>query len=260
MNKLIAVTSILAFIASSFVYINQDKSLVLNSDIPQEVVLAFDQWKLSQKRLYSTPQEQIHRLRVFYDNYKLVEEVNSKKLGYRFGLNAFSDLSDEEFAAKYLQKPILVDNPLSEPLVAENPHEIFSEKLGQTSEKNWCKGRGLPYGFCSAVRDQGSCASGYAFAAAKAIEYANNIVGRNQGTPLSPQQFVDCSENFGNKACNGGYPSFAINYAKVYGTTYDFQYKYVGYQGNCKGTGGILKPANYLQVDKDINSFTKILD
>ena len=142
MNKFVVLTSILALLAASSVYFNQDQSLGLNSDIPSEIVVAFDQWKLNQKRLYSTPQEQSHRLRVFYDNYKLVEEVNAKNLSYTFGLNAFSDMSSEEFNAKYLQKPVRVEN------VAKGLGSGFERSLGQGGfDNNWCQ-----KGYCSAVR------------------------------------------------------------------------------------------------------------
>ena len=243
MNKFVVLTSILALLAASSVYFNQDQSLGLNSDIPSEIVVAFDQWKLNQKRLYSTPQEQSHRLRVFYDNYKLVEEVNAKNLSYTFGLNAFSDLSDEEFNAKYLQKPERVDTPSNESLAAENVQQIFSEKLGQqTKDFNWCSKSGT----CSAVRDQKGCAAGYAFAAAKGIEYPNNIRGRSSAKWLSPQELVDCSANFGNQACNGGYPSYAMKYAMQYGLNFDANYPYKGFQQTCKGTSGLFPPGNFL--------------
>ena len=130
MNKLVAITTVIALLAASSVYFNQDVSSSLNSDIPSEVIVAFDQWKLAQKRLYSTPQEQNHRLSVFYENYKIVEEVNSKKLSYTYGLNAFSDLSDEEFMAKYLQKPETVENPSEESLAMQDAAALFEQKLG----------------------------------------------------------------------------------------------------------------------------------
>ena len=130
MNKSLIITSVLALFTASSVYFNQDNVSSLNSGIPSEVVVAFDQWKLGQKRLYSTPHEQQHRLSVFYENYKLVEEVNSQKLSYTFGLNAFSDLSKEEFAAKYLQKAVTVKAANTEPLGAENVNQIFRDNLG----------------------------------------------------------------------------------------------------------------------------------
>ena len=99
------------------------------------------------------------------------------------------------------------------------------------------------------MRDQGKCAAGYAFAAAKAIEYANNIAGRSSGKWLSPQELIDCSANFGNQACNGGYPSNAITYAVNFGLNYDANYPYKGFQQTCKGTSGLFKPANFFKIN-----------
>ena len=147
MNKIIAITTIAAILAASSVYFNQDKSLNFESDIPSDIVLAFDQWKLAQKRLYATPQEQSHRLRVFFENYKLVEEVNSKKLGYSYGLNSFSDMSSVEFAAKYLQKPVEVETVAEGSLELVATEETFKSNLGQQQDFNWCQ-----KGYCSAVR------------------------------------------------------------------------------------------------------------
>ena len=131
MNKLVAITTVIALLAASSVYFNQDVSSSLNSDIPSEVIVAFDQWKLTHKRLYSTPQEQNHRLSVFYENYKLVEEVNSKKLSYTYGLNAFSDMSSEEFQAKYLQKAVDIEKVAEGTLGSVDANQIFTESLGQ---------------------------------------------------------------------------------------------------------------------------------
>lgn len=109
MDKFVLFTSVLALFAASSAYFYQAQNSSLPGSVPSHVILAFDQWKLNQGRIYSSPQEQEYRLRLFYQNYKLVAEVNSKKLSYTFGLNAYSDLSSLEFNAKYLQKPVKLD-------------------------------------------------------------------------------------------------------------------------------------------------------
>lgn len=118
---------------------------------------------------------------------------------------------------------------------------------------NWCA-----QGKCSAVRDQKSCAAGYAFAAAKSIEYPNNIIGRSSGKWLSPQELIDCSANFGDQACDGGYPSYGMKYSMQYGLNFDANYPYAGFQQSCKGTSGLFKPSNIFNINKDINSFVEI--
>lgn len=74
----------------------------------------------------------------------------------------------------------------------------------------------------SKVKNQGSCGSCWAFSATGAIEsrlfiqYGPGPRGdRTERTPrlLSEQQLIDCSQGkYGNHGCNGGWPSWAIDY------------------------------------------------
>jgi hypothetical protein len=43
---------------------------------------------------------------------------------------------------------------------------------------------------------------------------------------LSEQQLIDCSGNYGNKGCNGGWMASVYNYIKDYGVTYERAYPY----------------------------------
>lgn len=71
---------------------------------------------------------------------------------------------------------------------------------------------------------------------------------------------IDCSGSFGNSGCQGGYVNNCITYAVSYGLNFDANYPYNDYQGPCKGTSGLFKPANYFKVNQDINSFVGVLD
>jgi hypothetical protein len=101
MNRSISI-AIVAILAATALFNTELTSQV--NEVPKEVVLAFNQWKTTQKRLYASPKEETHRLIVFYANYKKVENVNNQDLSYTFKLNDFADLSHEEFQAKYLMK------------------------------------------------------------------------------------------------------------------------------------------------------------
>jgi C1A family cysteine protease len=52
------------------------------------------------------------------------------------------------------------------------------------------------------VKNQGMCASCWAFATVAAFESLLLIKGKN--VLLSEQQLVDCSSKYGNKGCHGG--------------------------------------------------------
>lgn len=49
-------------------------------------------------------EEGILRYRIFKQNLKMIQEVNSKNLKYKFSVNRFTDMSQEEFKQKYLMK------------------------------------------------------------------------------------------------------------------------------------------------------------
>lgn len=227
MNKSIAFTTILAVIVATVFFCSDlNRS---TPEVPKEVILAFNEWKMSSKRLYASPEEQNHRLRVFYENYKKVESVNSQNLSYKFKLNDFADLSHEEFSAKYLMKPTKLQAPKGAKILTKE--DLKGNELQQAADFNWCQ-----KGKCSAVRLQGSCAAGYAFSGAKVLEYAFNVAGKGRNIWLAPQEYIDCSGNFGNMGCGGGYVTNALQYSTYYGLAYETNYSYTDRQGVCRGT------------------------
>ena len=65
----------------------------------------FKIWHLIFKRDYTFDSEEAKlRFRNFKIYLALIKEINSKDLGYTFGLNQFSDLSAEEFKNTYLTR------------------------------------------------------------------------------------------------------------------------------------------------------------
>lgn len=66
----------------------------------QDQVIAdvYSAWKLENKRLYASAEEDSLRFGVFKANYKMIQETNAKGLGFTLGLNASADLTYEEFA------------------------------------------------------------------------------------------------------------------------------------------------------------------
>lgn len=47
----------------------------------------------------------------FHDNLEKVNRHNEKNVGFRLGINAFSDLSESEFISKYTSHPMLTGRP-----------------------------------------------------------------------------------------------------------------------------------------------------
>ena len=80
--------------------------------IPHSTIEAFSHWKNKHSKFYSSPRENLYRLRTFMDSYNKVQLVNSNpESTYTATLYHHSDLLDEEFSAKYLNhNPDLLPN------------------------------------------------------------------------------------------------------------------------------------------------------
>lgn len=136
-----------------------------------------------------------------------------------YGINQFSDLSPEEFRATFLRS--------------------FSTKIPLSQAKENFKQTPLPKRFdwrdasvVTAVKDQQSCGSCWAFSVVEAIETVNAIRSHSL-EELSVQEVIDCSEkNFG---CNGGSPTTALRWLNEtqLKLVRNSEYKYKAQTGIC---------------------------
>jgi len=133
---------------------------------------------------------------------KVIDERNYAENGTAVhGINKFSDMSQDEFASRYLNaKP----NPNRERFAVK---EITSEPKG-TSVVDWSGVLTTP------VKDQGYCGSCWAFSATEQIESdAMRTLGKTW--LLSAEQITQCdSTSYG---CGGGWTEHAYNYVKKEG-------------------------------------------
>jgi C1A family cysteine protease len=127
----------------------------------------------------------------FKNNLEEIEKINSSQEHYKAGLNRFSDLSKEEFVAKYTMR-----NRVSNTKRMNLPEQV-SENLSQSTIPEAYDVRTVvPAGKKPIVKNQLDCGSCYSFAATTVMEYAQALSKdpKKQYTgPLSPQEFVDCS-------------------------------------------------------------------
>merc|ERR1711962_1604377 len=193
------------------------------------VAAAFDQawedYKLEFDKHY-TPEEEAMR----YANWKKdAEEVllHNAMYGHEFtqGVNALSDLTEEEYKQQYLSSLIVPTSSNATMHVADN--EPIPNAVDWRSQ-----------GLVTPVKNQGSCGSCYSFSATGALE---GQWKKNHGSlpNLSEQQHVDCSGRYGNYGCRGGWYQSCWRYAKdAGGNQGESTYRYTARQGRCKFNRG----------------------
>ena len=210
-------------------------SVQKNRTVPRDVVELYARWKKEHNKLYATPAESSYRLEVFYEQKQFVDRSNQEYAanaeaagqtlsGPMFELNAFGDLSEEEFKARYAGARLA---PAAE---AEEAPELA--RAAPVSESGTGLGALAANGeFEVRIRNQGGCASCWAFSAVACTE---RLHWQKAGTQLdfSPQELVDCEDN--SEGCIGGFPEDSYGYMEIYGITLLTDYPYIGAQGACR--------------------------
>lgn len=161
---------------------------------------------------------------------------------YHCGLNELSDLSPEEMESR---TGLIPDTRRS----SENEFVASVPLSTLPTHVDWRE-----KGYVTPVKNQGSCGSCWTFATTGTIEgqYFNKT---QKLVSLSEQQFLDCASNskYGNKGCNGGVVSRALQYAKDVGfEEAETDYPYEGKQKNCRASHSDAVP------DSQVKSFVNV--
>lgn len=166
------------------------------------IVSLYNEFKSKFGRLRASPEEDNFRLKIFEKNVALIEDTNKRALGYSLAINDFADMEAEEVKAQYfgLGKITMADffkffedEKKEEPEVEEPVAEI-----------DWSKDM-------HPIEHQKGCASCYAFSTVAPLEF-NHFKKTGQKIKLSKQELVDCSGNFGNTGCRGGWMHQSYDY------------------------------------------------
>uniref|UniRef100_A0A3Q3WTT4 Cathepsin F n=1 Tax=Mola mola TaxID=94237 RepID=A0A3Q3WTT4_MOLML len=220
-----------------------DVSPSLPLEVSVELLGQFKEFMIKYNKVYSSQEEADHRLRIFHENLKTAEKLQSLDQGSaEYGVTMFSDLTEEEFRSTYL-------NPLLSQWTLHRPMKSASPARGPAPASwDW-----RDHGAVSPVKNQGMCGSCWAFSV------TGNIEGQwflRNGTllSLSEQELVDCDGL--DKACRGGLPSNAYEaIEKLGGLESESDYSYSGHKQKCGFTTG--KVAAYINSSVELSKDEK---
>jgi len=181
----------------------------------------WEQFKQEWTKSYDTETAEVNAFGAFVKNLKLADERNAAERASNgtatHGITKFFDLSQEDFAARYLTTDVkhkTEDAPLS---------DYRGEPSAVMSLVDWTGKYTTP------VKDQGYCGSCWAFSATEQIE-SDLMRLKGQNFVLSPEQITQCDTT--SSGCNGGWPSNGISYVKkAGGIETNSDYPYTSYQG-----------------------------
>ena len=121
---------------------------------------------------------------------EIISQINFGNGTHIAGHNKFSDWSKQEI------DQIMGTTP---PIAALNGDaKIFEANGPVANDVDW-----RLMGAVTPVKDQGQCGSCWAFAATGAIE--GGLAKVDSLSSLSEQQLIDCSWDYGNMGCSGGF-------------------------------------------------------
>lgn len=209
-----------------------------NDDIPTWVYDSYVHWKNKFGRIYGSQDEDSYRAQVFYSNFLKIQEHNSHtEYTFTLGINQFMDYTPEEFTAYYLSG-LIIPNQESQIQAQTEPSNDRPETW------DWRTKNAV-----SAVKNQKSCGSCWAFSSTGALE-SFHFIQTNTMTTFSEQQLVDCSTSYGNEGCNGGWMDSAFQYVIEKGIIDDAAYPYVAKDQACKQDGGNFKITGFTDIPK----------
>ncbi|KAL5216311.1 hypothetical protein ABZP36_007712 [Zizania latifolia] len=194
----------------------------------------FHRWMALHGRSYPNADEKLHRFEVYWRNVEYIEGTNRDGgLGYELGENEFTDLTSEEFVARYTGGLIADDRAVittqagdvSEGYVADGGEDDPAKlQIAAPPNIDWRK-----KGAVTPAKNQYKCGSCWAFGAVATVESQHKIT-TGELVSLSEQEVLDCDRS-DQQGCKGGWPKNALEWIKAKGGVLtEDAYPYVGYQ------------------------------
>merc|ERR1712002_487890 len=221
-----------------FAFIVVASGTILDNDmkhVDSYLFREFSNFKTKFDKTYSSQAEELTRLSIFEKNIYNMNQHNTKSGStYKQGINAFSDLTDEEFKSLYLGGYTPMPTPSSGTASASTlPYGNRNMKQLLPASVDWRKS-----GAMTDIKTQGVCGSCWAMVTTEMIE---SYVQIKTGTlpVLSRQQVTSCTPNplqcGGSGGCSGSIPQLGFNYVQLFGILSEEDYPYMS--GITKETG-----------------------
>jgi C1A family cysteine protease len=190
---------------------------------------------------------------------KKAEGLKQMNPNAQFGVNQFSDLSTEEFSARYLMKDVDFKNYVAPPV-----HDITKV----APNVRGCKPDPTNYdwdscGVVTPIYNQGACGSCWAFSATETIE-SYFALGGGTLTQLAMEQIVDCDTAGEDQGCGGGFPTGAYTYVEGAGglePLSDYPYTAEGGEsGSCQFNSGevAVTVTNYNSINGETGLYSQL--
>lgn len=198
----------------------------------------FRVWQATYNRTYATAEERLRRFEIYRRTVEYIDATNRRgELTYELGENQFTDLTSQEFRARYTM-PAWQERASRAGLrqlittragpVGEGRNRSYSDdgELEVPNSVDWrTKGAVTP------VKDQKDCGGCWAFATVASIEGLHKIKTGHL-VSLSEQELLDCDGN--DYGCDGGNPGVAMQWvADNGGLTTESDYPYADKKGEC---------------------------
>lgn len=162
----------------------------------------FREFKATHLKAYASVGEESSSFKNFVSNMKQAETLQASNPLATFGVNAFADMSEEEFSRRFLDAAYYT----------RVSNEQYEEVEAPLADRIAARGAAIDWrakGAVTPVKNQGSCGSCWAFSATGNIE-GQWFLQHDELAPLSEQELVSCDKT--DAGCNGGLMDNAFNW------------------------------------------------
>lgn len=226
----------------------------------------FKDFKTKFNKKYQTSEEENLRKKTFEENLKKIEKLQAKsneklktnKDSATYGVTIFADLSLEEFRHRYFglntELAKQQDKNLRKDLTSNSDNQNVLNNLSNLKNEEPLPTK-LDYRESGCVSDplmsQGQCGSCWSFSAMYVVESCH-AAKNGICIDYSKQQPVDCIRKC--SGCNGGYPLYVLEHAKLTGIALDTDYPYLARKGKCRAKGKKFSPAVYVKTYGELSN------